>query len=104
MSLFTSASGFQINGGTFIANAGDMDHLPQLMPGQNIGVLEFATEGPSCEFLGVERNVRGFGTTRMLPYGMLHPQCNQQDLMKPKRYFSPPADSELDAELIPPCC
>ncbi|KAJ7870710.1 hypothetical protein B0H13DRAFT_2280575 [Mycena leptocephala] len=40
MPLFTSASGFQINGGTFINNAGDMNiiHPPQAMPGQNIGL------------------------------------------------------------------
>ncbi|KAJ7861346.1 hypothetical protein B0H13DRAFT_2568163 [Mycena leptocephala] len=49
MPLFTSASGFQINGGTFIDNAGDMNiiHRPQAMSGQNIGALEFMTEGPS---------------------------------------------------------
>jgi hypothetical protein len=54
MPLFTSASGFQINGGTFIDNAGDMNiiHLPQAMPGQNMGALEIVTEGPSHELLG----------------------------------------------------
>ncbi|KAJ7869825.1 hypothetical protein B0H13DRAFT_2280736 [Mycena leptocephala] len=51
MPLFTSASGFQINGGTFIDNAGDMTiiHPTQAIPEQNIGSLEFAMEGPSHE-------------------------------------------------------
>ncbi|KAJ7819155.1 hypothetical protein B0H13DRAFT_2292309 [Mycena leptocephala] len=86
MPLFTSASGVQINGGTFIDTAGDINiiHPPQAMSGQNIGALEFVTEGPSHELSGVERNDRGFGAVRMLPYGMLPAQCNQQDLMKPK--------------------
>ncbi|KAJ7861340.1 hypothetical protein B0H13DRAFT_2282467 [Mycena leptocephala] len=77
MPLFTSASGFQINGGTFIDNAGDMNiiHPPQLMPAQNIGALEFVAEGPSRELSGVERNDRGFGATRMVPYdGSQRPQ------------------------------
>ncbi|KAJ7870703.1 hypothetical protein B0H13DRAFT_2280573 [Mycena leptocephala] len=70
MPLFTSASGFQINGGTFIDNAGDMNiiHPPQAMPGQNMGALEFVTEGPSHELLGADRNDRGAGAARMLPY------------------------------------
>ncbi|KAJ7904083.1 hypothetical protein B0H13DRAFT_2274699, partial [Mycena leptocephala] len=69
MPLFTSASGFQITGGTFI-DAGDMTiiHPPQLMPAQNIGSLEFVMEGPSRELSGVERNDRGVGAARMLPY------------------------------------
>ncbi|KAJ7850243.1 hypothetical protein B0H13DRAFT_2401407, partial [Mycena leptocephala] len=70
MPLFTSASGVQINGGTFIDTAGDMNivHPPQLMPAQNIGALEFVAEGPSRELSGVERNDRGFGAARMQPY------------------------------------
>ncbi|KAJ7840637.1 hypothetical protein B0H13DRAFT_2676938 [Mycena leptocephala] len=73
MPLFTSASRFQINGGTFIDNAGDMNiiHPPQDMQGQNIGALEFVTEGPSRELSGVERNDRGFGAARMQPYDVL---------------------------------
>jgi hypothetical protein len=109
MPLFTSASGVQINGGTFIDTAGDMnivhlDHPLQLMPAQNIGSLEFVMEGPSRELSGVERNDRGFGAARMQPYGMSPAQCNQQDLMKSKRCFSAPADSESNTELIPSCC
>jgi hypothetical protein len=75
MPLFTSASGFQINGGTFIDNAGDMNiiHPPQLMPGQNIGALELVMDGPSRELSGVERNDRGFGATRIQPYGICLP-------------------------------
>jgi hypothetical protein len=108
MPLFTSASGFQINGGTFIDNAGDtnivlLDHPPQLIPAQNIGSLEIVTDGPSRELSGVERNDRGFGAARMLPYGMLPAQC-QQGLMKAKRCFSAPPDSEWGTELIPSCC
>ncbi|KAJ7806675.1 hypothetical protein B0H13DRAFT_2485296 [Mycena leptocephala] len=69
MPLFTSASGFQINGGTFIDNAGDMTiiHTAQVIPEQNISSLEFVVEGPSRELSGVERNDRGFGAT-MVPY------------------------------------
>jgi hypothetical protein len=76
MPLFTSASGFQINGGTFIDNAGDMTIIQttHAIPEQNIGSLEFAMEGPSRELVGVERNDRGFGAARMLPYGMLPAQ------------------------------
>ncbi|KAJ7874129.1 hypothetical protein B0H13DRAFT_2279998 [Mycena leptocephala] len=70
MPLFTSASGFQINGGTFIDNTGDMTivHNSQAMPGQDTGSLEFVADGPSRELPGVERNDRGFGVTRMVPY------------------------------------
>ncbi|KAJ7861336.1 hypothetical protein B0H13DRAFT_2282464 [Mycena leptocephala] len=70
MPLFTSASGVQINGGTFIDNTGYINiiHPPQAMSGQNIGALEFVTDGPSRELSGVERNDRGFGAVRMLPY------------------------------------
>ncbi|KAJ7823913.1 hypothetical protein B0H13DRAFT_341419 [Mycena leptocephala] len=70
MPLFTSASGVQINGGTFVDNAGDMNiiHPLQLMPTQNIGALEFVAEGSSRELLGVERNDRGFGAARIQPY------------------------------------
>ncbi|KAJ7820288.1 hypothetical protein B0H13DRAFT_2451872 [Mycena leptocephala] len=79
MPLFTSASGFQINGGTFIDNAGDMNiiHPPQLMPAQNIGA-EFVAEGPSRELSGVERNDRGFGAARIQPYGILPAQYVSQ--------------------------
>ncbi|KAJ7904100.1 hypothetical protein B0H13DRAFT_747353 [Mycena leptocephala] len=70
MPLFTSASGFQINGGTFIDNAGDMTiiHTAQAIPEQNISSLEFAMEGPSRDLSGVERNDRGVGAVRMQPY------------------------------------
>jgi hypothetical protein len=78
MPLFTSASGFQINGGTFIDNTGDMTivHNSQAMPGQDTGSLEFVADGPSRELPGVERNDRGFGAARMVPYSMLPAQCN----------------------------
>jgi hypothetical protein len=79
-------------------------HLPQAMPGQNMGALEIVTEGPSHELLGAERNDRGAGAARMLPYGMLPAQCDQQALMKAKRCFTAPADSESDTKPIPPCC
>jgi hypothetical protein len=105
MPLFTSASGFQINGGTFIDNAGDLTiiHTAQTVtPEQNISSLEFVIERPSRELSGVERNDRGFGATRTLPYGMSPAQCHQQDPMKSKRCFSPPTDFESDTELIPP--
>ncbi|KAJ7904111.1 hypothetical protein B0H13DRAFT_2511111 [Mycena leptocephala] len=71
MPLFTSASGFQINGGTFIDNAGDLTiiHTAQTVtPEQNISSPEFVMEGPSRELSGVERNDRGFGAMRTLPY------------------------------------
>ncbi|KAJ7819157.1 hypothetical protein B0H13DRAFT_2453612 [Mycena leptocephala] len=70
MPLFTSASGFQINGGTFIDNAGDMTitHTAQAIPEQNISSVDFVMEGPSRELSGVERNDRGFGAVRMVPY------------------------------------
>jgi hypothetical protein len=77
-------------------------HTAQAIPEQNISSLEFVMEGPSRELSGVERNERGFGAARMLPYGMSPAQCNQQDLMKSKRWFSAPADSESDTELISP--
>ncbi|KAJ7817523.1 hypothetical protein B0H13DRAFT_2292810, partial [Mycena leptocephala] len=80
MPLFTSASGFQINGGTFIDNTGDMTivHNSQAMPGQDTGSLEFVADGPSRELPGVERNDRGFGATRMVPYDMLPAQYVSQ--------------------------
>ncbi|KAJ7929695.1 hypothetical protein B0H13DRAFT_2264440 [Mycena leptocephala] len=69
MPLFTSAAGFQITGGTFIDNAGDMNiHTTQLMPGQNADALEFLEEDSSHEWLGVERNDRGIGGVRVRPY------------------------------------
>ncbi|KAJ7850958.1 hypothetical protein B0H13DRAFT_1905435 [Mycena leptocephala] len=70
MRLFTSASGFQINGGTFFESAGDMTiiHTAQTIAEQNISSLEFVAEGPSRELPGVERNDGGFGATRMAPY------------------------------------
>ncbi|KAJ7858578.1 hypothetical protein B0H13DRAFT_2283038 [Mycena leptocephala] len=69
MPLFTSASGFQITGGTFIDNAGDINiHTAPLMPGPNLGVLEFAMEGTSRELLGAERTARQIGAARVRPY------------------------------------
>ncbi|KAJ7892624.1 hypothetical protein B0H13DRAFT_2276744 [Mycena leptocephala] len=42
MPLFTSPSGFQITGGTFIDNAGDINiHTTQLVQGPTTGALEF---------------------------------------------------------------
>ncbi|KAJ7818250.1 hypothetical protein B0H13DRAFT_2292563 [Mycena leptocephala] len=70
MPLFASASGFQIDGGTFIDNTGDMTiiHNSQVMPGQDTGSIEFGADGPSRKLSGVERNDRGFGAARMVPY------------------------------------
>jgi hypothetical protein len=78
MPLFTSASGFQINGGNFIDNAGDINiHTVQLMPGPNLNELEFdTTEGPSRQLLAPERN--DHGAARMRPYGMLPALCKEQ--------------------------
>jgi hypothetical protein len=71
MPLLTSASGFQITGGTFIDNAGSMNiHTTQLMPGPNTGALEFWAKDSSREWLGVERNERQIGAARVRPYGM----------------------------------
>jgi hypothetical protein len=60
MPLFDSASGFQINGGNFIDNAGGINiHTTQLTAGQNsdpFGTLESIAQGTSRRLLGVERN------------------------------------------------
>jgi hypothetical protein len=59
MPLFDSASGFQINGGNFIDNAGDVNiHTTQFTTGQNsdpLGALEYIAQGTS-RLVGVERN------------------------------------------------
>jgi hypothetical protein len=77
MPLFTSASGFQIIGGTFIDNAGDITiHTTQPMSGPNTSAVEFAAEDSSREWLGVERNDRGIGAARMLLDGMSPGECD----------------------------
>jgi hypothetical protein len=77
MPLFTSAYGFQITGGTFINNAGDMNiHTMQLMPGLNTNAVEFPTEGPTRELIGAERNTREIGAARIRPYGMSPALCD----------------------------
>jgi hypothetical protein len=74
MPLFDSASGFQITGGTFIDNAGDMNiHTTQLTTGQNsdpLGALEYIAQGINRHLVGVERNERQVGAARTRPYGM----------------------------------
>ncbi|KAJ7871566.1 hypothetical protein B0H13DRAFT_1895713 [Mycena leptocephala] len=82
MPLFDSASGFQITGGTFIDNAGDINiNSTQIQwPGKNsdlLQALEFvAAQGPSRQLSGVERNGRQAGAVRRLPYGVLPALCN----------------------------
>ncbi|KAJ7827742.1 hypothetical protein B0H13DRAFT_1917492 [Mycena leptocephala] len=67
MPLFTSASGFQITGGTFIDNAADIHiHTMQPVPGPNTSAVEFVAEDSSHERLGIERNDQGIGAARML--------------------------------------
>jgi hypothetical protein len=71
MPLFPSVSGFQITGGTFIDNAGDINiHTTQLTHGQNLGDPEFMTEHLSRELSGPERSGRQTGLARVIPYGM----------------------------------
>jgi hypothetical protein len=74
MPLFDSASGFQITGGNFIDNAGDINiHTTQLTTGQNsdpLGALESIAQGTNRRLLGVERNERQIGAARTRPYGM----------------------------------
>ncbi|KAJ7899401.1 hypothetical protein B0H13DRAFT_796377 [Mycena leptocephala] len=78
MPLFDSASGLQIMGGTFIDNAGDINiNTTQLqLPGQDcdpLQALEFvATQGPSRQLLGVERNSQQAGAARRVPYDISH--------------------------------
>jgi hypothetical protein len=77
MPLFPSASGFQIYGGNFIDNTGDINfHTTQLMPGRNLGALEFPAEDSSREWLGTERNARQIGAARVRPYGMSPALCD----------------------------
>jgi hypothetical protein len=75
MPLFTSASGFQINGGSFIDIAGDVNlHTTQPTMQQesdSLTALEFTTQGLSRQLFGAERNGRQAGTARISPYGML---------------------------------
>ncbi|KAJ7819098.1 hypothetical protein B0H13DRAFT_392731, partial [Mycena leptocephala] len=68
MPLFTSASGFQITGGTFIDNAGDINiHTTQLVQEPNTGALKFGAEGPSHGLLGEERSGQHIGAARVRP-------------------------------------
>jgi hypothetical protein len=80
MPFFTSASGIQINGGTFIDNAGDMNiHTTQLTTGQNsdpLSALEYIAQGTNRQLLEVERNERQIGTARTRPHGMWPVLCN----------------------------
>lgn len=80
MPLFDSASGFQITGGNFIDNAGDINiHTTQLTTGQNndpIGALEYVSQGVSRRLSGVERSEQRIGAARTLPYGMFAALCN----------------------------
>jgi hypothetical protein len=82
MSLFPSASGFQINGGSFLDIAGDINllelHTTQrtIGPGLEQGnplMVEFMTTGKGSgrQLLGLERNDRQIGAARVSPYGML---------------------------------
>ncbi|KAJ7926190.1 hypothetical protein B0H13DRAFT_1705464 [Mycena leptocephala] len=73
MPLFTSASGFQINGGNFFDVAGDMHFrgMPAMpMIGQDTDLLAAPgiASGYGKEFGGVERNNREVGAARMSPY------------------------------------
>jgi hypothetical protein len=77
MPLFTSASGFQITGGTFIDNAGDINiHTAQIVQGPTTGALEFWGEGPSHELLGAERSRQHIGAARIRPYSMSPALCD----------------------------
>lgn len=68
MPLFTSASGVQINGGSFIDIAGDVN-LHNLQPAiaRNSDLLSTTQ---SHQLLGVDRNTQN-GAARVVPYGML---------------------------------
>ncbi|KAJ6544389.1 hypothetical protein B0H19DRAFT_1267659 [Mycena capillaripes] len=73
MPLFDSASGFQINGGSFLDITGDVNlHTTQLMIGHgsdSLTGLEFGLpEGLDRQLLGVGRNSRQGGALRMSPY------------------------------------
>ncbi|KAJ7677964.1 hypothetical protein DFH06DRAFT_563568 [Mycena polygramma] len=69
MPLFTSASGFQIQGGTFIDNAGDINIHSTTGDDDSLSTLELvATQGPSRTLAGAKRNGRQGGAARMLPY------------------------------------
>ncbi|KAJ7899384.1 hypothetical protein B0H13DRAFT_2337103 [Mycena leptocephala] len=77
MPLFDSASRFQITGGTFIDNTGDINiNTTQLqLPGQNcdpLQALEFvAAQGLSRQLSGVERNNRRVGVAKRLPHELV---------------------------------
>ncbi|KAJ7909619.1 hypothetical protein B0H13DRAFT_2013973 [Mycena leptocephala] len=80
MPLFPSASGFQINGGSFLDIAGDINllelHTTQrtIGPGLEQGnplMVEFMTttgKGSGRQLLGLERNSRQIGAARVSPY------------------------------------
>jgi hypothetical protein len=80
MPLFDSASGFQINGGNFIDNAGDINiHATRLTTGQNsdpLGALEYIVQGTNRRLLGAERNERQIGAARTQSYGMWPVFCD----------------------------
>jgi hypothetical protein len=80
MPLFDSASGFQITGGNFIDNAGDINiHTTQRMTEKNsdpLGALECIAQGTNRQLLGAERNERQIGAARTQPYGMWPVFCD----------------------------
>lgn len=79
MPLFTSASDFQINGGSFFDTAGDINIVTQHTVGlardsdHPLSALQFVSEeGPTRPLLlGADRNGQNGGAVRMAPYGIL---------------------------------
>ena len=107
MPLFTSFSGFQINGGSFLEIVGDMNlrrTQRTVTIGQNSGplaALEFdLTEGPSRQLSEVERNGRHRGPARMLPYGILPVFRFNMDLTQSKIFLSGPRFRVLRSTLL----
>ncbi|KAJ7864209.1 P-loop containing nucleoside triphosphate hydrolase protein [Mycena leptocephala] len=109
MPLFTSGSGFQITGGTFIDNAGDINiHTTQIVQGPTTGALEFWAEGPSHGLLGEERSGQYIGAARVRPY---NGESSSPSLLNPTLPFSPqepltdqfgePADVRSDTSSVP---
>jgi hypothetical protein len=80
MPPFPDASGFQINGGSFVDISGDIDVLELHTSQGTIGpdeqrdprMVEFVmTQDSGRHLMGPERNGRQIGAERMLPYRML---------------------------------
>jgi hypothetical protein len=93
MPLFTSSSGLQINGGTFLDIAGDLNIQNIPLPVQETEGLPFEFGSDGRELLSVERTDRRDGH-RQTPYGEYRVSCRNTGSYI-RRWFSPVADSDF---------